>query len=47
MISVFLLSLRDSFSHPDPFLVGYAGNWSPDGTLYDPPTCEAAVGTLY
>ena len=35
------------FSHPDPFLVGYAGNWSPDGTLYDPPTCEAAVGTLY
>ena len=24
-----------------------AGNWSPDGTLYDPPTCEAAAGTLY
>lgn len=23
------------------------GNWSPDGTLFDPPTCEAAVGTKY
>jgi hypothetical protein len=23
------------------------GNWSPDGTLYDPPTCEAGAGTLY
>ncbi|EKX52654.1 hypothetical protein GUITHDRAFT_101815 [Guillardia theta CCMP2712] len=23
------------------------GNWSPDGTLFDPPCAEAAVGTMY